>query len=57
MNRLKYKLKMIDKPELIKIKGGGIISATVGIAVLVLSGATALGYYDAKKNCMPPPCK
>lgn len=51
-----YNLKKIKKSELKEI-GGGVIGVAVGIAALVLVGATALGYYDGKKNCMPPPCK
>ena len=41
---------------LIASNGGGLIGVTIGICALILAGATALGYYDGKKDCIPPPC-
>jgi hypothetical protein len=49
-------LEEIQTTELKKINGGGLIGITVGICALILAGATALGYYDGKKDCIPPPC-
>ncbi|MCC5904985.1 MAG: class IIb bacteriocin, lactobin A/cerein 7B family [Balneolaceae bacterium] len=56
MDAKKYNLRKIENSELKEINGG-VIGAVVGIAGLVLAGATALGYYDAKRNCIPPPCE
>lgn len=49
-------LKEINTSELKKINGGGLIGIAIGVAGLVIAGATALGYYDGKEDCMPPPC-
>lgn len=48
-------LEEIKTSELKKI-GGGLIGIAIGVAGLVLAGATALGYYDGKEDCIPPPC-
>jgi len=49
-------LEVVDHEELKSINGGGI-GVALGIAGLILTGAAALGYYDGKKDCMPPPCE
>lgn len=54
---MKYSnLKGISTSELRKINGGSLIGIAIGVAGLVIAGATALGYYDGKEDCMPPPC-
>lgn len=57
METKKNNLRYITTSELKEINGGGFIALTIGIAGLVLTGAAALGYYDGKKDCIPPPCE
>lgn len=51
-----FNLEEIGKAELKKINGG-LIGTVCAIAGLALAGAATLGYYNGKKDCMPPPCK
>lgn len=46
----------LSKSELQETNGGGLIGLAIGVTGLVLACATALGYYNGKKDCMPPPC-
>ena len=49
-------LEELKTSDLKEINGGGLIGIAIGVAALVIACATALGYYDGKKDCMPPPC-
>lgn len=49
-------LEEVKTSDLKNINGGGLIGIAIGITGLVLACATALGYYDGKKDCLPPPC-
>jgi hypothetical protein len=49
-------LKDIKTTELKNINGGGLVGLAIGVTGLVLACATALGYYNGKKDCIPPPC-
>ncbi len=39
------------------INGGGWGSAIIGAAALIIAAAAAIGYYDGKEDCLPPPCE
>lgn len=49
-------LEKLATSDLKQINGGGLIGIAIGVAGLVIAGATALGYYDGKEDCIPPPC-
>lgn len=49
-------LHELSNSELKSIYGGGLLGIVIGVAGLALACATALGYYNGKQDCMPPPC-
>lgn len=51
------KLYKLDQRELKSINGGGWAGIAIGVAGLLIAGAAAVGYYDGKTDCPPPPCE
>lgn len=53
----KSKLCELNQKELKLINGGGWQGLVIGAAALIIAGAAAVGYYDGKADCPPPPCE
>jgi hypothetical protein len=57
MNTSNNKLTELNLKDCRRITGGGWPSVLLGAAALIVTCAAALGYYDGKQDCLPPPCK
>lgn len=50
-------LYKLEEEELKLIDGGTWLGAVFGAAAVLVVAAHALGYYDGKADCPPPPCE